>query len=604
MLFDEFYWVEPTDYPGALNEAKGIRMDCPEGICLPLGREGFGMPPVEVNIEDLVGGGGMVTHARWGIREFKLPVTFVGSDQQQLIEHVDRWTRRFRPVNTDGSPRICRMRRYRADGSVREISCIYVDGMQRLEQEELRAEALNTTLTFRTEDPFWSDLTVVRYNVFDNAIMGKRIRINLLMNPDFDKAGPQWAEVLEGGRMPTGGSMASNIVTDFDVDIKDIPRSTVPWTTDDNSVWPGPSKYKIIPVPEVVSKGRTTANSWTVEGDNFEWDTILTEKADTENEYITSITAKGRDGVAVLYQTVSGLDQGVQYTAGANVIPVVGRVRMGMDFYNSDYAKIGSVSTPWYDAGDAGVIEALNKGFPLNLQHTFVVPEDNALAIFKITCAPSEGNSVPYSFLLVDKVILEKGTELGYWFDGNSKNLPSGMVAGWIDPQGAPNSRSYAEPLKKESYTILEKVDRDWFPIPPIQFSTASRSQEMTLYNNGHGDAWPTWVIGGPIEEIRLVNLELNQFMHVNFNREGLPENMRLPDGIPAGSTLIIDTWKKDIVITYNNGTSSMKAFYYRTPDSRFWPFVPGENRFTIEIAGATKDTVCMFYYKRRWLSA
>jgi hypothetical protein len=475
--------------------------------------------------------------------------------------------------------------------------------MERLEQEELRAEALKTTLVFRTEDPFWTDLTTVRYNVFDTAMIGQRIRINFVLNPDFDKVGPQWADTLEGGKVYLEGTQDSNIVTDFDPDIKNIPGSTVPITEDPENIWDGPQGYKIIQILLPAPGPMSEANGWTVEGLNFEWDTILSERSNNTDEYLVSLSTYAPDGVASLYQRISGLETGIQYSGGIAVIPVVGRVRLMFDFFNDNSVRIGTASTPWYDAQDSQVIEDLSKGFPLQLEHTFLVPMDNYVTFMRLQIAPSEGSVIPEAHVLVDKAILEKGNQIGYWFDGNSKDIPSGMKAGWLDPTNAPMSRSYAEPTKKESYVILESIERNWFPIPPLDFSSESRPQEMTLFNNGHGDAWPTWVIGGPCLEVRMSSLDLSQYLEIDFNRPELPSSIRAPDGLPKGSILSIDTWSKKMAIVDSTG-QVYSAFYYRTPESRFWPFIPGENKFTLQITSGSKDTTCMFFYKRRWLNA
>lgn len=119
-----------------------------------LGDQGFDMPPFTFVEDDLPGGdGARLRSVRTMARDVTLPFFLEDADETALRGLLRVLVRRMNPRAGDG-----RLRHTASDGSVRELTCRYVEG---LGGNRVRGQGGATwrrgALVFRAHDPFWHD---------------------------------------------------------------------------------------------------------------------------------------------------------------------------------------------------------------------------------------------------------------------------------------------------------------------------------------------------------------------------------------------------------------------------------------------------------------
>lgn len=119
-----------------------------------LGVEGRFMPPVAYT-EDAVyeQPGTRLRSVRMGARDVTLPITVIGDDEQQVRSKVRSLLRQFNPVRGDGT-----LRATSPDGTMRDLRCRYVQGMEGLEaRDNMGRSFLRMVLVLHASSPFWTD---------------------------------------------------------------------------------------------------------------------------------------------------------------------------------------------------------------------------------------------------------------------------------------------------------------------------------------------------------------------------------------------------------------------------------------------------------------
>jgi hypothetical protein len=117
------------------------------------GVEGRYMPPVESVIEQVPQQpGGRRRQTVFGVREIVLPIEVFESTQTDLRTRLRQLTVAFDPTRGDGI-----LRSTAPDGSVRQITCRYAQGMELVEGLDLLGNVQRAALVFTAVDPFWYD---------------------------------------------------------------------------------------------------------------------------------------------------------------------------------------------------------------------------------------------------------------------------------------------------------------------------------------------------------------------------------------------------------------------------------------------------------------
>lgn len=120
-----------------------------------LGVTGRFMPPI-TRVEDQVYGqaGGRLRAVRVGARDVNLPLTVIGVDELAVRGKLRSLIRLLNPQRGDG-----RLRVTAADGTVRELTCRYSEGMEGRESRSDSGQVFQrTVLVLRAADPYWYDV--------------------------------------------------------------------------------------------------------------------------------------------------------------------------------------------------------------------------------------------------------------------------------------------------------------------------------------------------------------------------------------------------------------------------------------------------------------
>lgn len=135
-----------------------------------LGVTGRFMPPVSV-VEDEVyeQPGTRLRTVRVGARDVTLPITVIGDGEAAVRQRIRSLLRAFNPVRGDGILRCTSV-----DGTMRELRCRYVQGMEGKEgRDEFGRDFQRLVLVLHASEPFWTDTTATEatYTVGDTTPM-------------------------------------------------------------------------------------------------------------------------------------------------------------------------------------------------------------------------------------------------------------------------------------------------------------------------------------------------------------------------------------------------------------------------------------------------
>lgn len=138
-------WFEPNGTPHSL--------DNPGLVRATLGRQGEGMPPMEL-LEDIVPlqPGARIRHVSVKPRDLQFPLLIEGSSFADLEANWRQVMRWFDPRWGDG-----RLRRTGDDGNDRELVCRYARGGELVRDQSVGLHAFQIVLVLRASDPFWYD---------------------------------------------------------------------------------------------------------------------------------------------------------------------------------------------------------------------------------------------------------------------------------------------------------------------------------------------------------------------------------------------------------------------------------------------------------------
>lgn len=125
-------------------------------------------------------------------------------------------------------------------------------------------------------------------------------------------------------------------------------------------------------------------------------------------------------------------------------------------------------------------------------------------------------------------------------------------------------------------------------PFLPLKLTRTDIFSAPSLVNLGDTDAWPVWIITGPMTDLVLSNLTANPDTVID---------MTYP--LATGETITIDTTEDKRSVTKNDGTN---LYGYMTAASYLWPLVKGTNALQIQMGGATVASRVQLAYTPRFL--
>ncbi len=129
-------------------------------IDVPYGLRGLDMPPSALIAQAVpLQPGARVRRVRVEPREVDLPLEILGESRADLRAELRRWTGRFNPRRPDGSPRTVRLRATTALGDVRDLTCLYLRGLEGQITEDALGFRQRAVVTLYAGDPYWYDAT-------------------------------------------------------------------------------------------------------------------------------------------------------------------------------------------------------------------------------------------------------------------------------------------------------------------------------------------------------------------------------------------------------------------------------------------------------------
>lgn len=139
------------------------------------------------------------------------------------------------------------------------------------------------------------------------------------------------------------------------------------------------------------------------------------------------------------------------------------------------------------------------------------------------------------------------------------------------------------------SYEYAAGDAGSWFPMSfPMTLLESQVFASPIIDNTGDVEAWPVWTVRGPMSDLVLAN-------------DTTGESLTLAHTVAANHTVIIDT-RQSVKSAELNGTVNLYPYLDRS--SSLWALQPGENELSVEVGGATVDTLVTLAYRRRWLAA
>jgi len=138
------------------------------------------------------------------------------------------------------------------------------------------------------------------------------------------------------------------------------------------------------------------------------------------------------------------------------------------------------------------------------------------------------------------------------------------------------------------SITLERGEPVPFFPILPLVLARFDTFGEVTVDNDGDVEAWPTWILTGPFDAVRLDNLTTDTAIQIDHP-------------ISAGDRLIINTTPGQWSITRESDGENL--YPYLTPESRIFPLALGLNRIRVEATNFGEETAIQLTFTKRYLS-
>jgi hypothetical protein len=132
--------------------------------------------------------------------------------------------------------------------------------------------------------------------------------------------------------------------------------------------------------------------------------------------------------------------------------------------------------------------------------------------------------------------------------------------------------------------------------ILPFQLYSDTLIAGLTIANNGDVDAFPIWEIGGPGDNLQIVNHSLPG--DIAFNAIGFPSGGY---SIANGEVVTIDTspGRKTVI----RQSDAVSLYENLTNGSYFFPLVPGDNLIQVQLSNATASSYVRLTFNERYLT-
>lgn len=127
-----------------------------------------------------------------------------------------------------------------------------------------------------------------------------------------------------------------------------------------------------------------------------------------------------------------------------------------------------------------------------------------------------------------------------------------------------------------------------FFPLLPVGLVASQILGAATLVNDGDAEAFPIYVINGPVTNPSITNATNGTFVTVN-------------QSLLLGESITIDTREGIKTVLKGDDTN---LYPYLQAGSSLAPLQPGANAVTFNMQGATADTSVIANYQKRYLTA
>ncbi|MBT2727834.1 phage tail family protein [Bacillus sp. ISL-75] len=146
MVKETITWIDPNGVEYVLTQ--GERYDILNGV------KGFYMPPIEVIEEEVpFQAGSRLRAVKVKSRDIDVPLKISAPDEVELLYAMRRLLQIFNPLKGNGKFRVSAV-----DGSQRELSCLYLGGLELEESDQTKGKTwLKAISVFKAFDPYWYD---------------------------------------------------------------------------------------------------------------------------------------------------------------------------------------------------------------------------------------------------------------------------------------------------------------------------------------------------------------------------------------------------------------------------------------------------------------
>ncbi|MFM9616865.1 phage distal tail protein [Streptomyces turgidiscabies] len=127
-----------------------------------------------------------------------------------------------------------------------------------------------------------------------------------------------------------------------------------------------------------------------------------------------------------------------------------------------------------------------------------------------------------------------------------------------------------------------------FFPVLPLVVGDSQVLGEVTVDNDGDGDAFPVWTIDGPATSISLTN-------------DTTGKELVLTRTITGADTIVIDTRERRQTALLNGTTNLWPDL---SDASELWPLQEGVNDLDLTVTGSTGATSVRLAYQPRYLAS
>jgi phage-related protein len=127
-----------------------------------------------------------------------------------------------------------------------------------------------------------------------------------------------------------------------------------------------------------------------------------------------------------------------------------------------------------------------------------------------------------------------------------------------------------------------------FFPLFPLQLIASQVFADITIANNGDVEAWPVWTISGPGDTLEMTN-----------QRTGLTLGLDLD--LAVDEYVVIDS--RPLVKTILDDAGNNMYPMLRTGQKYLWSLLPGDNNVSINLNGATGDSLVHVEFTERHVS-